>query len=57
MQRLECELSAGGGTLTHRHWRHIWDRLHRGGHATATDYHHSARPPSTQPATVSAQAL
>jgi len=29
IQRLECELSASGGTLTHRHWHQIWDRLHR----------------------------
>ena len=41
IQRLECELSAsGGGTLTHRHWRKIWDRLHRA-HAE------SSRPSST----------
>jgi len=29
IQRLECELSTSGGTLTHRHWHQIWDRLHR----------------------------
>lgn len=30
IQRLECEVTAStGGTLTHRHWRQIWDRLDR----------------------------
>jgi len=30
IQRLECERTASsGGTLTHRHWRQIWDRIHR----------------------------
>jgi len=28
IQRLECEaMTSSGGTLTHRHWRQICDRL------------------------------
>ena len=43
IQRLECEvMTSSGGTLTHRHWKQIWDRLDR----TSTD-------PTSQPSELS----
>jgi len=46
IQRLECEINAsGGGTLTHRHWRQIWDRLDRA--SAIADYSRLLSPPSS----------
>lgn len=44
IQRLECEvMTSSGGTLTHRHWRQIWDRLER----TNADTSHPPSQPSS----------